>query len=85
VQRNLVHVEDLVSAILIAIDTPGARHQTFNICMDEPVDYGAVGKYLATTRGLPSVDIVTPYFSSGWKTPKRNLYSAGVRYMICPD
>ena len=40
VQRNFVHVEDLVSAILHAIDNPKARQQTFNICMDEPVDYG---------------------------------------------
>src|SRR6187200_992858 len=38
--RNFVHVEDLVSAILLALDHPAARQQTFNICMDEPVDYG---------------------------------------------
>jgi len=64
VQRNFVHVEDLVSAILIAIDHPAARQQTFNICMDEPVNYRAVADYLARTRGLPSVDIVTPYHSN---------------------
>jgi nucleoside-diphosphate-sugar epimerase len=83
IKRNFVHVEDLVSAILIAIDAPQARQQTFNICMDEPVDYRAVGDYLAKTQGLPSVDIPTPYYSTwldnskarfllGWR-PEYNL------------
>lgn len=64
VKRNFVHVEDLVTAILCAIDAPAARQHTFNICMDEPVDYGAVGKYLSQTRGLPTVEIQTPYYST---------------------
>ena len=64
VKRNFVHVEDLVGAILLALDQPRARQQTFNICMDEPVDYGEVGRYLAKTRGLPSVPIQTPYHST---------------------
>lgn len=64
VMRNFVHVEDLVSAILLALDAPAARHQTFNICMDEPVDYGKMGAYLAKTRGLPTVEVATPYHST---------------------
>lgn len=63
-KRNFVHVEDLVSAILRTIDHPKARQQTFNICMDEPVDYGEVARYLAESRGLPSVGITTPYHST---------------------
>jgi nucleoside-diphosphate-sugar epimerase len=64
VKRNFVHVEDLVSAILLAVDHPRARQQTFNICMNEPVDYGNVGRYLAETRGLSTVEIHTPYHST---------------------
>lgn len=64
IQRNFVHVEDLVEAILIALDHPKARQQTFNICMDEPVNYRDVADYLAETRGLPSVDVPTPYQST---------------------
>jgi len=64
VKRNFVHVEDLVSAILIAIDHPAARQQTFNICMNEPVDYGEMGAYLAETRGLPTVPIRTAFHST---------------------
>lgn len=64
VKRNFVHVDDLVDAILAALDNPKARRQTFNICMDEPVDYGALGAYLAASRKLPSVEIKTPYHST---------------------
>ena len=64
IKRNFVHVDDLVSAVLAALDAPGARQQTFNICMDEPVDYRALGDYLASTRGLPTVDIATPFYST---------------------
>lgn len=64
VLRNFVHIEDLVSAILLALDHPRARQHTFNICMDEPVNYQALADYLYQTRGLPSVPIKTPYHST---------------------
>jgi UDP-glucose 4-epimerase len=64
VKRNFVHVEDLLGAIFCAIDNPAARRQTFNICMDEPVDYGELGAYLHETRGLRPVPIATPYRST---------------------
>ena len=64
VQRNFVHVEDLVSAILQAIDNPKARQELFNICMDEPVHYGRVAEHLKKTLGLPSVEVKTPYHST---------------------
>ncbi len=64
VKRNFVHVKDLVESIVRALDNPRARQQTFNICMDEPVDYRAVANYLAASRGLPSVEIRTPYHST---------------------
>lgn len=63
-KRNFVHISDLVQAIAVALDHPKAHQQTFNICMDEPVDYGDVAKYLRQTRGLPSVAIKTPYRST---------------------
>src|SRR5512141_3140691 len=59
VKRNFVHVDDLVSALLLAVDHPKAQQQLFNICMDEPVDYGEMGRYLNSTRGLPTVEIKT--------------------------
>ncbi len=75
VKRNFVHVDDLVSAILLAIDHPKARQQMFNICMDEPVDYGELGVYLNQSRGLPTVRILTPYHST-W------LDSAKARFLL---
>ncbi|MEI6288932.1 MAG: NAD(P)-dependent oxidoreductase [Chloroflexota bacterium] len=64
VKRNFIHVNDLVSAILLALGNPKAHQQLFNICMDEPVDYRKLGEYLAVSRGLPLVDIKTPFHST---------------------
>ena len=98
IKRNFVHVEDLVSAVLAALDAPGARQQTFNICMDEPVDYGVLGAYLAQTRGLPTVNIPTPYYSTwldntkakfllGWRPEYdlKKMTDAAWEYQRAPD
>jgi nucleoside-diphosphate-sugar epimerase len=71
--RNFVHVDDLVSAILIALDHPGARGQTFNICMDEPVDYGLMADHLADRYGLPGVGIETEFHSTWLDNTKAKL------------
>jgi UDP-glucose 4-epimerase len=78
VKRNFVHVEDLVSAICLALDHPAARQQLFNICMDEPVDYGAVAEYLARTRGLPNVKVPTPFWST-WLDNSKAKFLLGWR------
>lgn len=63
-KRNFVHVSDLVSAILAALDHPATAGQLFNISMDRPVDYAEVADYLRATRGLPSAPVDTPYHSN---------------------
>jgi nucleoside-diphosphate-sugar epimerase len=73
VKRNFVHVEDLVDAIVAALDEPAAKRQTFNICMDEPVDYGVLGEYLSESRGLPTVEVRTPYRSTWLDNTKAKL------------
>jgi nucleoside-diphosphate-sugar epimerase len=78
VKRNFVHVEDLVSAILLVIDHPKARQQLFNICMDEPIDYGQMGKYLNETRGLPTEEIKTEYHST-WLDNTKAKFMLGWR------
>ncbi|WP_437801188.1 NAD-dependent epimerase/dehydratase family protein [Sorangium sp. So ce693] len=98
VKRNFVHVEDLVSAILKAIHHEKARQQTFNICMDEPVDYGELARYLEATRGLPSVRVKTPFHSTwldnskakfllGWRPQYdlARLTDAAFDYVRAPD
>jgi len=77
-KRNFVHVEDLVDAILAALDLPAARGQTFNICMDEPVDYGELGAYLAESRGLPTVEIRTRFHST-WLDNSKAKFLLGWR------
>ena len=78
VKRNFLHVSDLVDAIVIALDHPKARQQTFNLCMDEPVDYREVAEYLHKTRGLPSVPIKTPYRST-WLDNSKARFLLGWR------
>jgi nucleoside-diphosphate-sugar epimerase len=72
-KRNFVHVDDLVSAILAAIDNPATRGQLFNICMDEPVDYGEMASYLKESRGLPSVEIESRFHSNWMDNAKARL------------
>ena len=64
-KRNFVHVDDLVSAILATIGNPRAQGQLFNISMDQPVDYGVVGKVLKASKDLEPIEIDTP-FHSNW-------------------
>ncbi|MEZ5666889.1 MAG: NAD(P)-dependent oxidoreductase [Alphaproteobacteria bacterium] len=72
-KRNFVHVDDLASAILVALDHPAARRQTFHVCMDEPLDYGAMAAYLAESRGVPSVPVASPFHSVWLDNAKARL------------
>jgi nucleoside-diphosphate-sugar epimerase len=75
-KRNFVHVEDLVAAILAALDNPRAERQLFNICMDRPVDYGEVAAYLRRTRNLDSIDIPSRYHSNWMDNSKAKFQLA---------
>ena len=70
VKRNFVHVHDLVNAILLTINHPKAHRATFNICMDEPVDYAVLGSYLQNTRNLKPVPVPTPFHSTWLENTK---------------
>src|SRR5262249_6379882 len=78
VLRNFVHVDDLAEAIVIALDHPAARKQLFNICMDEPVDYGRLADHLERTRGLPRVEIATEFHST-WLDNSKARFRLGWR------
>jgi len=81
VKRNFVHLSDLVDTMVIALDHPKARQQTFNICMDEPVDYQEVADYLCETRGMPAVEIKTPYWST-WLDNSKAKFLLGWRPQV---
>jgi len=75
-KRNFVHADDLVSAIVAAIDNPSAKRQLFNISMDRPVDYGELADYLARTRGLDSIEVPSR-FHSNWMDNSKAKYLLG--------
>ncbi len=77
-KRNFIHVDDLVDAILAALDNPSTKGRLYNVCMDEPVDYAAVASYLKATRGLPSIDIPSAYHSN-WMDNSRAKFDLGWR------
>jgi UDP-glucose 4-epimerase len=72
-KRNFVHVDDLVSAILLAMDNPRAERQLFNVCMDRPVDYGEVAAHLKRTRGLNSINVPSQFHST-WMDNSKARY-----------
>jgi len=78
VKRNFVHVSDLVDAMILALDHPNAQQQTFNVCMDEPIDYEQVATYLHKTRGMLPVEIRTPYWST-WLDNNKAKFKLGWR------
>ena len=78
VKRNFVHINDLVDSMILAMDHPNARQLTFNVCMDEPVDYGQVAEYLWRTRGMPSIEIKTAYYST-WLDNNKAKFLLGWR------
>jgi nucleoside-diphosphate-sugar epimerase len=75
-KRNFVHVDDLASAMLSALDNPRTKRQLYNICMDRPVDYGEVAAYLKKTRGLNSIDIASRYHSNWLDNSKAKYHLA---------
>jgi UDP-glucose 4-epimerase len=72
-RRNFIHLDDLVEAMLLALDNPVAHQQLFNIAMTEPVDYAQVGAHLERTRGMRPVRIETPYISNLLDNAKARL------------
>jgi len=79
VMRNFVHVSDLAGAIACALDHPAAGDgETFNVCMDEPIDYGRMAAYLAQTRNMPAVEVPTPYYST-WLDNSKAKFLLGWR------
>jgi UDP-glucose 4-epimerase len=77
-KRNFVHVDDLVEAIRLAFDKPETAGKTYNICMDEPVDYGEVATHLKASRGLNSIEIPSS-FHSNWLDNSAAKFDLGWR------
>ncbi|MBV9286370.1 MAG: NAD(P)-dependent oxidoreductase [Hyphomicrobiales bacterium] len=75
-KRNFVHVDDLATAMLAALDNPRTKRQRYNISMDRPVDYGEVAAYLERTRGLGSIDVPSRYHSNWMDNSKARYHLA---------
>ncbi len=59
-RRQIVAVEDVVAAFLLALEREGIEGETFLIAMTEPLDYPAAAQYAADRLGIETVDLVDP-------------------------
>ena len=81
VQRNFIHLSDLVEVIVAALGHPKARQELFNVCMDEPVNYREVAEYLKASRGIDSVDVATEFHST-WLDNSKAKFLLGWRPQV---
>ncbi|MEO6013698.1 MAG: NAD(P)-dependent oxidoreductase [Devosia sp.] len=72
-RRNFIHLCDLVSAIMVALEASAAFGHLFNIAMTQPVDYAELGAMLAAERSMRPVQIATPFFSNALDNAKARL------------
>ncbi len=73
IQRNFVHVDDLVTAIITALTHEKAKQELFHVCMSEPVDYGYVAEYLKETQGLDHILVRSDKHSTWLDNTKAKL------------
>jgi UDP-glucose 4-epimerase len=72
-RRNFVHLDDLVEAMIAALDNPVAFQQLYNVSMTQPVNYADVAAHLEATRGMKPVRIETPFVSNLLDNSKARL------------
>ena len=58
--RHVVHVQDVVSAFLLALANPASVGQTFNVAAPSAFAYDVAGEYLSRQTGLPTMRIKVP-------------------------
>ena len=79
-KRNFVHVSDLVSAILAALDNPAARQRLFNIAMDQTGRLRAGSpQFLPGPASCDRSKSRPPFTATGWTSPLRGPRWAGNR------
>lgn len=59
-RRQIVAVDDVVAAFLLALERDGIEGETFLIAMAEPFDYAQAARYAADQLGIDVIDLVDP-------------------------
>jgi UDP-glucose 4-epimerase len=80
-KRNFIHVDDVVSALLVSLDHPAASRQLFNIAMAEPMDYATLAAILGRRNGALPFEIPTP-FHSNWLACTKARHLLGWRPVV---
>ncbi|HEX4146513.1 MAG TPA: NAD(P)-dependent oxidoreductase [Pirellulales bacterium] len=59
-RRQIVAVDDVVSAFLLALEREAIEGETFLIAMTDPFDYADAAQYVARKLNIDTVDLVDP-------------------------
>lgn len=57
---SIVHVADVVRALLVVAESPASRGQTYFVCNDEPVTWGALYDLIAECAGSRPIQLQIP-------------------------
>jgi nucleoside-diphosphate-sugar epimerase len=63
-QRHIVHMQDVLQALDLALGNPSALGQSFNIAAPAPFEYRVAAGYLAQRLGLPTLEVPCPGYHS---------------------
>ncbi len=62
--RHIVHMDDVVHALDLALDNKKAIGRDFNIAAPAPFQYRQAANYLSEKLGIPTIDIPNPQYHS---------------------
>jgi UDP-glucose 4-epimerase len=63
-RRHIVHMQDVLQALDLALDNPSALGQSFNIAAPAPFEYRVAAQYLAAQLELPTLEVPCPGYHS---------------------
>lgn len=63
-RRHIVHMQDVLQALDLAVGNPSALGQSFNIAAPAPFEYHVAAQYLAQRLDLPTLEVPCPGYHS---------------------
>lgn len=63
-RRHIVHIDDVMQALALAVGNPAALGGSFNIAGPAAFGYDVAAAYLARRTGLPTIELACPQYHS---------------------
>jgi len=62
--RHIVHIDDVMQALMKIVGNPAALGQDFNIAAPAPFDYRVAAQYISQQLDIPTIEIACPEYHS---------------------